>query len=296
MSKFGTALRAKYLALSVGAAVVTAFASPAQAIILNDVYWGGQIVNAPTNSDIIGNPSHFDIFSMEVTRIATGLDSSDLKIVINTNYNPNSANALGTGFGDLFIGSAGNSGNLVLDGTGGAPPYANDTYNANKARFDYVASIDNNPLPGVGGTATVHALATGGSAGSDVQQSFAPPAPGGNPDIGFGFRNEQAAYYTGAGSDLTGGNSTWAFSAGAQTLTILIKGEETGGVKLFGDGLILLAWAFTCANDVILGQVQSPPHVDQPVPLPAGFLLMGTVLLGGGGIAQWRRRRTRRAS
>jgi hypothetical protein len=34
-----------------------------------------------------------------------------------------------------------------------------------------------------------------------------------------------------------------------------------------------------------------PPGGGHPVPIPAGFLLMGTVLAGAGGIAKWRRRK-----
>jgi hypothetical protein len=44
--------------------------------------------------------------------------------------------------------------------------------------------------------------------------------------------------------------------------------------------------------EYLVATVTSPdPVPPQVVPLPAGFLLMGTVLAGAGGIASWRRRR-----
>jgi hypothetical protein len=300
MFTYRTALRAKYLALMVGAAFFSAMGSPAQAVIVDDAaagattYWGGQEGHARSDADVVGTLASFDVLSMEVTRIVTSTVSSDLKIEIKMNYTPGT---VGTGFGDLFMGSTSSVWSPDTSNPDGAN-FANDTYNANKARFDYVVNIDNSTSPGAGGAATVHKLDTV-SPGSDVRQSYWPTANGDNPpnpDFDGGSRSQQAVEYTGAGPNLKPG-STWSFAAGSpNVLTILIKDDEVALTKLLGDGLITIAWAMTCANDVVLGRITNPPHGGGPIPLPAGFLLMGTVLLGGGGIAHWRKRRARRAS
>ena len=48
-----------------------------------------------------------------------------------------------------------------------------------------------------------------------------------------------------------------------------------------------LAWAMTCANDVIQGEVVLHGGQDFPTPLPAAVWLFGTVIAGGAGVGRW---------
>jgi hypothetical protein len=225
---------------------------------------------------------------MDVNYLPTGGGTNNLSIVIHTNYNPYVASALGTGFGSLFIGSEATQPLTLLGGA----PHAADTYTGDTGRFDYVmnmpgSNVVTNPVPtpapliaGVAtGASNLYALA---GDGSDVQLSFDPAVPLGS------FRQNQAVGYTGGAAPTLSG--TFTFDQVAKTLTFLLIGEN--GLLTDSDGgFVTFAWAMTCANDVIIGRVQLPPRGEGTVPLPAGFLLMGSVLFGAGGIAGWRRRR-----
>jgi hypothetical protein len=244
-----------------------------------NAYWGGLQSGGgsiPTTADRIGTDPPFEVFRAEVDRIVTGVGTANLRVIIHTNYVPGS---IGTGFGDLFLGDT--PANLTLVG---GPPHPADTFALDPDRFSHVVDIPNTTTPGVGGIAGTFGL-TG--TGADVNQS--------DDVTGVGsFRKDQAVAYDPLVPTASLRTATWAFNALAETLTFTIL-NETNPIQgsLFSTSLVV-SWAMTCANDVLLGiaEIREPPRIDEEVPLPAGFLLMGTVLLGAGGVARWRRRRT----
>jgi len=265
--------------------VALALGTSAQAFTINDsgdtVYWGGLRNGAATTSDVIGSTAAFEVTSMDVNVLGTGGGTNNLEVVIHTVFNPYTAGAVGTGFGSLFIGSSAAQ-PLVL---AGASPWASDTYSADPGRFNYVFSIPTNPAKTLPTDTTVSgagSLIPLLGTGTDVQTSYFPDPPDTGPSNSF--RQDQAVGYLGSATPTLFG--TFTFDEIAGTLTFLIVGEN----GLLGD-LVTFAWAMTCANDVIIGVVPLPPRGEGTVPLPAGFLLMGSVLFGAGGIAGWRRRR-----
>lgn len=301
-------LGSAWVGLVAGAVVAVVLASSAQAASITDTnpdlsaganeYWGGVNAGNPTDRDVYqsSSSSRFQIYSMDVNVLGP-VGAKDLQIVIHTNYSPYSGGTSpsGTSFGSLFIGSSATIPFPAATGvTGGAT--ASDTYVGDESRFDYVVNMPGStPIiggPDAGKAAPPTAVGAAGfrtavgntgffslnGTGSDVQTSFFPVDPS-------GYRQDQAVGYTGSLTPEVK-DATFAFDEAAETLTFLIKNEN----GLLGN-TVLFAWAMTCANDVIFGTVDLPSRVNPPVPLPAGFLLMGSVLFGAGGIAGWRRRR-----
>jgi hypothetical protein len=269
--------RPAFRALALGALASACAFGDARAFFIDDTgvnaYWGGDLFGgSPTTGDIVGNSS-FEIFNATVDRVGT-----TFRVVISTNYNPLTSTPGGTGFGTLFIGP----GPFTPTGTGNHP---GDTFLDGPGRFSHVLVFPHNPalIPGVGGGGTADLKPLVGD-GSDVQLSF-PPPPFGPAAV----RNDQAVGYTGGAATLLSGS--WSFVDGPgsspNTLTFQIFGEN----GLFGSD-VTIAWAMTCANDVIAGS--GAPGIIDEVPLPAGFILMGSMLLGAGGVAKWRSRRERR--
>jgi hypothetical protein len=282
--------RSVFRALSSGALASVIALGAAQADVINDldpvpgagtVYWGGVVGGA--NTDVIGTIAGFEIFSATVTRVNVGPGTADLRVVISTNHNPSSPAAVGTGFGALFLGPVANL-NLIPP----APNHPTDTYSADTDRFSHVVPIPTHPVLSPNGGGNTGLIPLIGD-GTDVQRSFFPNPP----DTGGGpFRAQQAVGYLGGAAEILDAN--WSYIAGVpNTLIFDILGEN----GMFGTDFVV-AWAMTCANDVVLGSVHVdlPPPRDQLVPLPAGFILMGTVLFGAGGLARWRSRRARRAA
>lgn len=256
-------------------------AGPVQAAPISDNYIGGV---APGYGDVVGSTSDFNIFSIDVTRINTTAKTADLQVVVKTNYIPGT---LSTGFGSLFFGTDLSKVNIDLTNS-----TKNDTFALDPDRFNYVFGIPTNPALKSGkanGTGSLYAL---NGTGTDVQLSYWPSTSNTTDPPPTNFRTGQAVGYTGKGPALRTG--TWDFSASADTLTFIITNEN----YLFGSDFYI-AWAMTCANDVILALANAfvpPPGGGGQVPLPAGFLLMGTVLLGAGGVARWRKRRMAQAA
>lgn len=251
------AFLAAQFALAMSSAVVLGLGHSVQAAPVFDTGATQYIGAGADGSDVFGNPAFFQINSIDVAKAG-----SDLKVIINTVYDPNVAGAQGTGLGDLFIGT--NMGNMPTLGAGSATDAGNVA-----GRFAYVFDISNTTGLGFSGSGGLKALA-----GGDVGSS-APAGPS--------IRNGQAVFYTGAGPSITGGG--WTLGGGLLTFTI------TNGATIFAGQSLFLAWAMTCANDVIYGAFVIPPSITEEVPLPAGFILMGSLLLGAGGVARWRRRR-----
>ena len=86
----------------------------------------------------------------------------------------------------------------------------------------------------------------------------------------------------------TGISGTWAIGVG--TVTFNISNFFTlAGLPSTG---LTLAWAMTCANDIILAQVVIPGGNTPEVPLPAGLLLFLTGLTGLGYLGRHKSRKS----
>jgi hypothetical protein len=296
---FGTA----HLCVFVGVASFALY-TPANSATITDTYWGGTntysgYAGAPggSNGDVIGPSATFDIDHVDVTRVQTGANTNDLKIVITTNYAgvPGTAAADGTGYGAVFFKSGG-----IAGIPSGAASNA-DVYTPGK--FDYAFAFPSTPGSGnqsgsvAAGSTTggLFALKTGVGAGTDVTLSNAAghtvtyPT---DPTSPYYFRQGQAVGYKNVDNvgSIDGGD--WSVDSLAHTITILIKNEN----GLLGSTLAL-EWAMTCGNDVILGDVTIPTNAPPPgqTPLP-GSLPLFAGGLGMLGYVARRRRRSRAAS
>ena len=236
----------------VGALGLCATAGVASAATFADTYIGGD----PTGSGFIGadviGDSNFQTHSMDVQRI-----NNTLRVVINTNYSDKPASTvlgyLGTNIGSLFIGDT-----AKLDIT----DQNTDDYVSDKDRFSWVFDFDTNPVAGVqgqGGSGSLYAIDD-----SKVVLSHA---------SGIFRANQAVGYNQGAQATLASGR--WQVGVGTVTFTI-----QDFFTSVAVPSSLTLAWAMSCANDVILAQV--PLSSIPNVPLPAGGLLLLTGLLGVG--------------
>jgi hypothetical protein len=263
---------------------VLALGFPASAAPFNlpDNYYGGLNTynnNPPTTGDVIGD-STFYITSADVSRAG-----DTLSIVINTNFAgaPGTSPADGTGYGSLFL----SPGTWTPSGTS---PYPTDKYTANE--WQYAVTIPQNPGSGSIGTTSSGLYAIGGGAtanlypaNTSVVQSYTtangtvvmsnvngdPVTYPGTAQPGYYFREGQAVRYTPGNGPIASTSATWAVNALLNTITFTIVDPT----NIFGNSFAL-AWAMTCANDVIQGQVTlSPGHGESfsPTPLPAAFPL-----------------------
>ena len=251
------------------AAILAATTSLAQAAPVNyaDTYWGGN--DGTYNADVVSAPldTRFNISSMDVERVA-----NNLIVVVNTNYSGTNVGAINTNVGALFIGDP-----LALNfNGGGGPQYNDDVFTADKDRFSYVFDYDvtpdnTSPPANQNGNGSLYTLK---GDGTDVLLSQ-------NLTLSGSFRTNQAVDIKDiaktAAAD-TGINGTWTIGVG--TITFNISNFFTlAGLPSTG---LTLAWAMTCANDIILAQVVIPGGNTPEVPLPAGLLLLLSGLTGLG--------------
>jgi hypothetical protein len=270
-----TALKSAGVAFAM---LATAAVSQSQAapVTVMDTYFGGN--DYSFNADVIGS-SKFEIFSMVVDRIG-----NNLKVVINTNY-ANHVGELGTKLGSLFIGDPSklnyNTAGGGPGGLSGAPQYNSDVFTADTDRFGYAFDFDTqNPgnLSVLSGTGSLYDL---DEDGTDVKLSFA----------SGGFRHNQAVDIYKSDAIDTGVNGIWAIGPG--TITFDIAGFfATPGLPAIYQTSLTLAWAMTCANDVILATVQVPRENTPEVPLPASALLLLSGLAGLTSISRMRKRQS----
>jgi len=260
---------------------------------VQDDYWGGKNsftstnLGSTPNVDVIassGDPS-FQIYSLTAAR--TG---NNLTVTINTNY-ANHVGALGTGLGFLFLGAgaptynAGTTGNPVT-----GPNYQYDTYSADTARFQYAAGI---PLTVAFSNGTASGSGVLYSVDSNtVQRSYYPNTSN---TTGSNFRNDQAVGIKNSPSTVPSVSENWTVTKGNDTTGGTITFEL---LNLFNNttldsinGVFTLAWAMTCANDVILATIIPPEtRLQKETPLPAALpLFAGGV--GFLGLLSWRRKR-----
>jgi hypothetical protein len=216
-------------------------------------------------------------------------------VVLNTLYAKN-VGLDGTGIGSLFLANGPVTyNNLAQTPVGPTPisPYSYDLYAA--GRFQYAVSLPTAAQTTAGnqsGSATVNTL---GSSGNDVVLShvgstfITGPFPG---NSGWWFRAGQAVGVNGnAGTVDPSKNVSATYSVDATSGTITFDLTNIFNVL---DGGFTLAWEMTCANDVIYASVDAPTGGGGSLPgtpLPATFLLMGTVLGAGGLVGRWRQRR-----
>ena len=276
----------------VGWGVVTCAAlaglNPARAlpVTLIDEYYGGAnyynnggVTNdaaPPSQADVIGPTDVFDIISAEVERVGTG--GNTLQVTINTNYAgvPGTSAADGTGYGALFITPG------AWNPTGTGPHYSTDVYV--DGEWKYAFTVPENPGPATSGTGGLYDTSKGQVVLSNVGGNpISYPNPGSPP---YYFRQGQAVQYIPDPNISPLGTGTWSVDSALHTLTFSIVDNN-----LLGNNFAV-AWAMTCANDVIQGSVNLPDETQRltPTPLPAALPLF----VSGGGLMAWLGRRKRR--
>lgn len=253
-------LRTGFCVVAGVAAAVGSLAAPARAsFILQDTYYGGlDTWHYPT--DVIGDPNTFGIESAVIQRTNGG---GTLQVTINTNFagKPGTSAADGTGYGALFI----TPGKNAWQPTGSGPHYFDDQFHPGE--WAYAASIPQNPNQ-TSGQGALYVTSGGAIVLSNVDNHF--QTYPNDPTSRFYFRAGQAVQFTpGLGqTGVLGTSESWAIGNGAITFSIVDGG-------LLGDDLAL-AWAMTCGNDVIQGQVSVPEPSTWSV-LLAGILFAGAL-------------------
>jgi len=278
--------------LMAGSASVS-YAAPLDPFV--DEYWGGDDSGYGYNSDVKGDPAFFDIQSAVVEKIGFAL-----KIIINTNYSDidgttTNVGKYNTNLGSLFLGDPGklDYNPLAGSGTAGAPEYDNDQFTLDVDRFGYAFDFDFDPVPGQvgnGGTATLYDL---NELGTDVTPSNVPGDPAGN-----SIRRNQAVGTT--STTATGITGTWQVGVGTVTFNLANFFDPgnfgTDGIDPIYKTAFTLAWAMTCANDVILVNVVIPRDSIVVTPVPAGLLLFFSGLTGLGFLGRFRSRTAKAAA
>lgn len=251
-------------------------ASLSQAAPVNyvDTYYGGNDGDYNTDVLAVSGDTRFNISSMDVERVA-----NNLIVTINTNY-ANYVGALGTKLGTLFIGDPTKLYYNNLAHGGSAPAYNNDVFTADTDRFSYAFDYDTaNPSNRsvLTGTGSLYAL---DGSGTDVKLSQ---------DVttsGF-FRQNQAVDIVSSGLKAptdTGVNGTWTIGVGKVIFNIS-NFFALNGIPSTG---LTLAWAMTCANDIILVKALIPGGNTPEVPVPAGLILLLSGLTGIGFLGRFK--------
>jgi len=272
----------KLSAAVVAVAVVQIVASTsASAITLLDNYYGG--TNTYNNADSIGG-GIFNISSADITR--TGVGGNTLQVVINTAFAGFAGTDAGTGYGALFITPGLNAWQPT-----GVAPYPTDVYRAGEWQYALTMPAIPNTSSGTGGlyltgNGALNVATTNGTIVSSnvFGDAITYPNAGNN---GWYFRQGQAVQFT-PGSVAPIASDTW--SVGPGTITFDVTDNN-----LLGNDFAL-AWAITCGNDVIQGQVDLPVQLRVGgIPEPSTWVMM---ILGfvGVGFAALRRKSPVKAS
>ena len=268
---------------------------------IQDTYDGGlNTYGVPgTFSSFVGLPGDVieaaGTHDFEISSVALTRTGNNLNVVINTEYAKHVGED-GTGIGSLFLANGPvnyNNAAKTTEGPVAITPYSYDLYTA--GRFQFAVSLPTAAQTTAGnlsGNATVNTL---GSSGNDVVLShvgstfITGPFPG---NSGWWFRAGQAV----------GVNDNAGAVASSEDVSATYSVDPLNGIITFNltnifnvlNGGFTLAWEMTCANDVIYASVDAPTGGGGNLPgtpLPATFLLMGTVLGAGGLVGRWRQRR-----
>jgi len=269
---------------------VVGLASSSSADTLMDTYWGGGNTYSGSpgtaypnvSGDLIGD-STYDIFSADVQR--TGAGNNTLQVTINTNYAGMAGVDGLTGYGALFFSTT------IFTPTGTGPQYATDLYTP--GRFNYAFVMPQNPGSG-NQSGNYSAGSTAGGLFQVTENNVVLSNVNGttttyptNPNAGYYFRQGQAVQYDPNGAAAIAGGS-WTVDALAQTIAFSIVDNGILGNDF------MLYWTMTCANDIILGEVDIPTGGGgqvSAVPLPATFPLFASGLGIIGFLARRRRRK-----
>jgi hypothetical protein len=247
----------------IAGALFAGFTVSAQAasVTIADTYWGGTPTTG-VDAAIVGGPE-YDISSMTAER-----NGQDLTVSVFTNY-VNHIGIADTQMGSLFIGS----GNPGFDGVG--PEYTTDTYVNNPTRFSYIFDYNdaNVNITGGSGDGKLYAISGPG----DVQLSF-----------GDVRRANQGVDRADGKGTATGIDGKWTITTGANgSVSFSIANFFNTGIDSTS---LVLAWAMTCANDIIISNPISLARTGSEVPLPAGAWLLVTALAGMGALGRHTKR------
>lgn len=277
--------------LFLGAGILT-FGSSARATNYIDYYYGGTNAQnpGPVGADVIAaSGDHaFDIASMDVSIVGTTLN-----VTIHTNYAglPGTAAAQQTNYGALFISTG-----PVLDASNqpiiptSSNHYALDQYTSSP-RFNYAVVL---PSLGSGDQSGNDAkLYDVTNKSANVQLSYWPnPGQITNPPNAI-FRNNQAV-------GVTGNIAPIATNESYNIDQTAIQANGTISFTLYNMAQLLgptfaLAWEMTCANDVILVNVNKSDVCDTcgsgQAPVPAALPLFAGGLGFLGFLSSRRKRR-----
>lgn len=302
--------------------------------VLSDTFNGGVTTYGSMTGDTIENPgSHnFEIQGAIITRPTAS--SLDIKVYTKFAGLSNTAAASpGITYGSVFFGSSASAdGPAFPNNNPGYTPgqwtkaYVIGPYTPNTPAGVVQTTTGPGQLYDIGPLATPHTYAGANNTGlvkdyyttGDGSTNFGKiymsnvngnpityPHPGRVP---FYFREGQAVRYIpnntalhqiGTGGTLAGGNG-WqigndAISPALPEVAHAFIEFAFNDAGALGDTFVL-AWTMTCGNDVFQGFVNIPPPVNNNIPVPGAFVLMGTVLFGAGGLAKWRKSRERKAA
>lgn len=293
-------MRARILYSGLVASVaLVAFSLPAAASSTTaaDTYWGGYNTynnnQAPPNPDVIGG-SAYEIYGVTATRN----NDSSLTVKIFTNFvNHINEDSAHVGLGDLFLVNGNvtfntNAPNYAGQSTAGAPSYLYDDPKSDTGRFDYAVNIPNDPGSSSGSGKLLYAL---NGSDTDVVWSNVNGLPGPTGG-GYAWRADQYVEVNTTGKSAEANDVTWSIDGSDTSWGGSSVGSLTFNIaNAFGTGNFLqdtftLAWAMTCANDVVY--LTPTLAVGEPVPLPASLPLF----LGGAGFVGWLAKKRRKNS